>query len=162
MTEQTDPPPALPPALAELLTGNCYCLAARRASRRMFRLYDAMIAETGVTMSQLGAMAWIKGLRAPTVAKLSKYLDLEQSAVSRLLMPLERDGYVTRADHARDKRKRVLALTEKGEATVARGAEGWAEAQRLIEAEARTDLATLMTGLNGLAAAQELGSGPRD
>ncbi len=146
----------LSPQLAELLTGNCYCLAARRASRRMFRLYDAAIADTGLSMSQLGAMAWIKGLRAPTVAKLSKYLDLEQSAVSRLLMPLERDGYVIRADHARDKRKKVLVLTDKGETTLVQGAEGWAAAQRRIEAETTTDLDTLMSGLNALAAAQGL------
>ncbi|MBV7407640.1 MarR family winged helix-turn-helix transcriptional regulator [Maritimibacter sp. DP1N21-5] len=144
------------PELAELLTGNCYCLTARRASRRMLRLYDAAIAGTGVTMSQLAAMAWIKGMRAPTVQKLSRNMDLEQSAMSRLLMPLERDGLVIRADHAQDKRKKVLALTAAGETALETGAKAWAKAQRQVEAEMEADLATLMSGINALAAGQGL------
>ena len=35
------------PELAELMTGACYCLATRRASRRMIRTYDAALLGRG-------------------------------------------------------------------------------------------------------------------
>ncbi|MBV7377822.1 MarR family winged helix-turn-helix transcriptional regulator [Maritimibacter dapengensis] len=143
----------LSPALAELLSGSCYCLAVRRASRRMIRLYDAALGELGLSISQLGTLAWIKALRVPTVQKIADYMEMDQSAMSRGLVPLERSGYVMGAPHPEDKRRRVLALTESGEAALAQGAEAWAEAQREVEAEQAEggNLAALMTSLNGLA-----------
>ena len=117
----TDLSEDMTPELAELLTGNCYCLAVRRASRRMVRLYDAALAERGLTISQLAMLAWVKGLRTPTVQKIADYMEMDQSAASRGIKPLERDGLIASAPHPRDKRKSVLALTEYGEARLAAG-----------------------------------------
>ncbi|EAQ13453.1 DNA-binding MarR family transcriptional regulator [Maritimibacter alkaliphilus HTCC2654] len=139
----TDLSEDMTPELAELLTGNCYCLAVRRASRRMVRLYDAALAERGLTISQLAMLAWVKGLRTPTVQKIADYMEMDQSAASRGIKPLERDGLIASAPHPRDKRKSVLALTEDGEARLAAGAAAWATAQRQVEAE--------MTPMGGLA-----------
>lgn len=143
----------LPPALAELLTGSCYCLAVRRASRRMIRAYDAALSEEGLSISQLATLAWIKALRVPTVQKIADYMEMDQSATSRGLAPLERDGLVTSTPHSEDKRRRVLALTETGEAVLEKGAEAWSEAQRKVEAEQNEhgDLARLMSQINALA-----------
>lgn len=145
------------PELAELLTGNCYCLAVRRASRRMVRKYDAALAERGLTISQLAMLAWVKGLRTPTVQKIADYMEMDQSAASRGIKPLERDGLITSAPHPHDKRKSVLALTEEGTARLADGAQAWATAQRQVEAEMTTEggLAMLIGEINTLAKADE-------
>ncbi|MAM62026.1 MarR family winged helix-turn-helix transcriptional regulator [Maritimibacter sp. UBA3975] len=141
------------PELAELLTGSCYCLAVRRASRRMVRLYDAALAERGLTISQLAMLAWVKGLRTPTVQKIADCMEMDQSAASRGIRPLEREGLVTSAPHPRDKRKSVLALTEEGVARLTDGAAAWSTAQRQVEAEMSPDtgLAQLFTEINALA-----------
>lgn len=125
----------LSPALAEFMTGNCYALAVRRASRRLIRLYDGALDQTGLTVSQLATLAWIKALKRPTVQKIADYMEMDQSAMSRGLAPLERDGLVAGAPHPTDKRRRVLSLTEAGEAALAQGAEAWETAQRQVEAQ---------------------------
>ncbi len=142
----------LTPELAELLSGSCYCLAVRRASRRMVRLYDAALADEGLTISQLGTLAWIKALRVPTVQKIADYMEMDQSAMSRGLAPLERDGLVTSRPDDKDKRRRILALSEAGDAALTKGAKAWAEAQRQVEAETENaDLAMMISGINALA-----------
>lgn len=143
------------PALAELLTGTCYCLATRRASRRMIRLYDAALARHELTVSQLGTMAWIRYLRAPTVQRIADLMEMDQSALSRGLMPLEREGLVTSAPDETDKRKKVLALTEEGARRLTAAAEDWKAAQDEVERQQHdigSDIHHLIAGVNGLAA----------
>ncbi|MGH1453903.1 MAG: MarR family winged helix-turn-helix transcriptional regulator [Paracoccaceae bacterium] len=146
------------PELAELMTGACYCLATRRASRRMIRTYDAALAGQGLTISQLATLAWVKGLRKPTVQKIADLMEMDQSALSRGLVPLDRDGLISSSPDAKDKRKRVLALTAKGETALTKGAVEWAKAQRQIEEELAArgdDLARLLSGINALAVTGE-------
>lgn len=154
MSERID---AETPALAELLTGSCYCLATRRASRRMIRIYDAALDRHGLTVSQLGTMAWIRYLRRPSVQRIANLMEMDQSALSRGLMPLERAGLVQSVPDQEDKRKKVLSLTEAGRAKLVAAAEDWATAQREVEAQqARqgADLAALIAGVNALAAGE--------
>ncbi|EAQ03780.1 transcriptional regulator, MarR family protein [Pseudooceanicola batsensis HTCC2597] len=142
------------PALAELLSGSCYCLATRRASRRLVRLYDAALADHGLTISQLATLAWIRHLRKPTVQKIADLMEMDQSALSRGLMPLERAGLVTSQPDDMDKRKKVLALTEAGNSRLVAAAEDWSAAQREVEADQarrHADIARLISGINGLA-----------
>ena len=142
------------PELAELMTGSCYCLATRRASRRMIRIYDAELAALGLTISQLATLAWVKALRKPTVQGIADLMEMDQSALSRGLMPLEREGLVGSAPDADDKRRRVLSLTQAGEAALEAGATAWARAQRRVEADHAgpdSDLAQLFSEINDLA-----------
>ncbi|MGI3169485.1 MarR family winged helix-turn-helix transcriptional regulator [Pseudooceanicola sp. C21-150M6] len=148
----------VPPALAELLTGSCYCLAVRRASRRMIRLYDAALAEHGLTISQLALLAWVLYLRKPTVQKVAGLMEMDQSALSRGMVPLEREGLVTAAPDPDDKRKKVLSLTGEGQRRLVAGAEAWQRAQRQVEEEEARDgmdMASLMARVNALVATEK-------
>lgn len=145
-------------ALSDLLSGSCYCLATRRASRRMVRLYDAALQAHGLTVSQLGTMAWVRYLRKPTVQKIADLMEMDQSALSRGLMPLEREGLVASAPDEKDKRKKVLHLTEAGEARLVAAAEDWKKAQdevARLQAKMGADIAALIAGVNDLAKAAE-------
>ena len=149
--------PVETPALADLLSGSCYCLATRRASRRMIRLYDGALEKHGLTVSQLGTMAWIRYLKVPTVQKIADLMEMDQSALSRGLMPLERSGLVTSTPDDKDRRKKLLALTDAGRAVLIAAAEDWKAVQVEVEqqqAEQQTDLAALMAGINDLARAE--------
>ena len=151
---------AMSPELAELMTGSCYCLATRRASRRMIRIYDAELAALGLTISQLATLAWVKALRKPTVQRIADLMEMDQSALSRGLMPLERAEMITSAPDPGDKRRRLLGLTAAGEAALDQGAVAWARAQRRIEAEQSApegELAALFTRINALAQAGRAG-----
>lgn len=153
----SDRVPTETPALADLLSGSCYCLATRRASRRMIRLYDAALAKHGLTVSQLGTLAWVRFLRKPTVQRIADLMEMDQSALSRGLMPLERSGLVTSTPDEKDRRKKLLALTDAGKAVLVVAAEDWKAVQIEIEqqqAEQQTDLAALIAGINDLARAE--------
>ena len=153
----SDRMPAETPALADLLSGSCYCLATRRASRRMIRLYDAALAKHGLTVSQLGTLAWVRFLRKPTVQRIADLMEMDQSALSRGLMPLERSGLVTSTPDDKDRRKKLLALTDAGRAVLIAAAEDWKAVQVEVEqqqAEQQTDLPALMAGINDLARAE--------
>lgn len=143
------------PALAELLTGSCYCLATRRASRRLVRLYDAALADHDLTISQLATLAWIRHLRHPTVQRIADLMEMDQSALSRGLMPLERAGLVSSAPDEKDKRKRVLFLTEEGDQRLIAASADWQKAQDEVarqQADIGADVTRLMARINGLAA----------
>lgn len=150
--------PAETPALAELLTGSCYCLATRRASRRLVRIYDAALDPHGLTISQLSTLAWIRFLRKPTVQRIADLLEMDQSALSRGLAPLERQGLVSSAPDDKDKRKKVLSLTDAGRDRLIAAAEDWKTAQEEVErqqARMGADLKRLMAAINDLAVAEE-------
>ncbi|WP_375174346.1 MarR family winged helix-turn-helix transcriptional regulator [Pseudooceanicola sp.] len=145
------------PALADLLSGSCYCLATRRASRRMIRLYDAALERHGLTISQLATLAWVRFLRKPTVQKIADLMEMDQSALSRGLMPLEREGLVTSAPDEKDRRKKVLSLTEEGDTRLVAAAEDWKRAQEDVERQQQklgADISALMAGINELAVAE--------
>ena len=158
MNHVSDRETAQTPALADLLSGSCYCLATRRASRRMIRLYDAALDAHGLTISQLATLAWISYLRKPTVQQIADLMEMDQSALSRGLMPLEREGLVTSTPDEKDKRKKVLSLTETGQEKLVAAAEDWKRAQCEVEAqqaELGADISDLMAGINDLAKAEE-------
>lgn len=52
--------------------------------------------------------------RPATVGEISERLDLTKQAVSKMCDSLVERGYVSRAPHDRDRRRLILALTEKG------------------------------------------------
>ncbi|WP_273283190.1 MarR family winged helix-turn-helix transcriptional regulator [Pseudooceanicola atlanticus] len=146
------------PALAELLSGSCYCLATRRASRRMIRRYDAALAQHGLTISQLATLAWIRFLRRPSVQRIADLMEMDQSALSRGLGPLQREDLITTAPDPEDKRKKILSLTDAGEARLIAAAADWQKAQREVEAEQEkigNDVTRMMAEINALAAPDE-------
>mgnify|MGYP001627755589 CR=1 FL=1 len=150
--------PAETPALTELLSGSCYCLATRRASRRMIRLYDGALEPHGVTISQLATLAWVRYLHRPTVQRIADLMEMDQSALSRGLMPLEREGLVASEPDEKDKRKKVLHLTEEGRNRLISAAQDWKQAQDEVARQQEklgADINRLMAGVNDLAIADD-------
>ncbi|GGM04140.1 hypothetical protein GCM10011534_27360 [Pseudooceanicola nanhaiensis] len=131
---------AVTPAFEELMSGACYCLALRRASRRMIRLYDKVLEEHGLTIAQFSLLPWIHAMKRPTVQRLAEKAQMDQSTLSRGLALLERDGFVTSDVDPEDRRKRILRLTDEGRRRMVAAAEAWKQAQ--------DEVATAMEGVS--------------
>ena len=125
------------PELAEALSGACHCLSARKWARRLTRLYDEHLAAFGLTVGQFGIMTMIAYQGGASLQELADALDLDQSALSRGIAPLEREGIVSSGADPRDGRRRVLSLTEAGELKLSAAAKGWKAAQTLAEQKIR-------------------------
>ena len=132
-----------PPSAAVLnaTQGACFCRRVRRTANRLTRYYDRELAPHGLTVGQFGMLATLCAIDGASVQTLADGLDMNQSALSRGLAPLEREGLIASTPDARDGRKRQLSLTDAGHARFAQAAETWQRAQdRIAEALDALDL----------------------
>lgn len=115
--------------------GGCHAFAARRHARLISLRYDSALARHGLTIGQFSMLSALAGAGRMPVTALAKLMGLEQSATSRGLAPLVRDGLVAMRPGRKDKRIRVISLTDAGIARLNDAAASWADVQDTISAE---------------------------
>ena len=77
------------------------------------------VAKLDIGFTQLAALYAVSGPETLTVGDLAERLGRSPSATSRLVDGLVRRGYLRRSEEVADRRQRVLALTDEGQAVVA-------------------------------------------
>ena len=106
----------------------CAAGTLRRATRSIARLYDARLAEVGLTTTQFSILRSLH--QAPEPVPLSELADeqvFERTSLYRALEPLRRQKLIViSAGHGRAK---VVALTALGAKRVAAALPHWEEAQ---------------------------------
>jgi len=98
------------------------------ANRLFFRLYQCanMLHKTGsraveaegLTTQQwavLGALSREKALGGMSIGDLARYLMVSRQNLAGLLSRMERDGHVTVAPDTRDRRSRIVRMTQSGQ-----------------------------------------------
>ncbi|WP_417317045.1 MarR family winged helix-turn-helix transcriptional regulator [Emcibacter sp.] len=109
----------------------CVCLNIRKASRAVTRLYDEALHETGIRYTQLIILMVLDHLENITVSGLAEELVMDTSTVARNLRPLEKQKLIT-VIPGKDRRQRIVSLTDKGRDVVADGLNYWRVAQQKI------------------------------
>lgn len=122
-------------AATEALTGVCFCLGVRKAARRVSRLYDEALAPYGLTIGQFGILAHIEADDGQSVQDLADRLDMDQSALSRGIRPIERTGLLISRSDPSDRRRRVLVLSRAGKRRFDEAAQAWQRVQTAIAAQ---------------------------
>jgi DNA-binding MarR family transcriptional regulator len=112
----------------------CSCTALRKATRRVSQLYDAALASSGLKTTQRAILAQIDRAKTTTVGNLAEALVMDSGALAHNLKPLERDGLVTIEIDAKDRRNRLVTLTDAGRAKLSETDILWAHAQRGFDA----------------------------
>jgi DNA-binding MarR family transcriptional regulator len=108
----------------------CHCFAVRKAARRISRMYDAYLQPTGLRVTQFLLLAALDELRSVSVNGLAERLDIERTAMGKMVGFLERDGFVRIQSSPTDGRSRIVELTPEGRALHDSAALLWSEAQR--------------------------------
>jgi DNA-binding MarR family transcriptional regulator len=111
----------------------CNCAALRQAARRVTKIYDDALAPSGLGVNQFSILARLSLVGPSTIQDLARLLVMDRSTLGHLLRPLEKRGLVTLEISDQDRRSRILAMTQAGEAAVARARQLWAAAQRRFE-----------------------------
>jgi DNA-binding MarR family transcriptional regulator len=106
------------------LTG-CTCLQLRKLTRLVTQIYDERLSSVGLTCTQFSVLSYIKLKPDFTVGELAAALVMDPTTVTRVLRPLERDGYLELRESPSDRRQRVVTLTKKGRATFSRAVPVW-------------------------------------
>lgn len=112
----------------------CHCTLLRKATRRLSRLYDMAVAPSGLKTTQAAILAEINRSQPCPVGALAEALVMDAGALAHTLKPLERDGFVTIAVDARDRRNRLVSLTPAGHQKMEETQLLLAEAHRGFEA----------------------------
>lgn len=119
----------MPPENQPIGIDQCNCFAVRKAARQISRLYDACLQPSGLRITQFLILATLNEQRSASVNALAERLDIERTAMGKMIGFLERDGFVTMRPSPTDGRIRIVELTPEGTDLFERAAPLWREAQ---------------------------------
>ena len=129
------------------MTVNCYCIALRRAERKVTSIYDEALKPAGVNIAQFSLLRAIDRSMPVSLSKLGKLTELDRSTVGRNVRVLSRMALVKML-HGEDQREAVVVLTEKARNALVVGAPLWLEAQQKIENTLGVTIAKRLRGLS--------------
>jgi DNA-binding MarR family transcriptional regulator len=114
----------------------CTCGSLRKASRRISQFYDAALAPVGIKSTQFSILAEVErgSIEGPlSMCELATAMVMDRSTLGHNLRPLERDDLLCLRLTLTDRRKRHVALTKKGKATLLRARRLWRTAEGRFE-----------------------------
>jgi DNA-binding MarR family transcriptional regulator len=114
------------------MAAKCYCIALRKAERRVTSVYDDALRPVGVNIAQFSLMRTIEREAPISLSKIGRLAELDRSTVGRNVKVLERMGLL-KTHHGEDQREAVAVLTARGRSVLVDGATLWDEAQTKIE-----------------------------
>ncbi len=114
------------------------CLAGnlRAAARKVSRLYDDALQQSGLRITQLAVLAQVRRSEPVTASELASAMSAERSGTARDLKLLEGGGLVRGMPRTTDRRAREYSLTDLGRSTLLQAAPAW----RLAQAQARDSI----------------------
>jgi DNA-binding MarR family transcriptional regulator len=118
--------------MAESQSPACVCVNLRSAARSVTKLYDEALAPSGLLVTQFSLLRKVSAVGDIALGELAEAAGMEQSTLTRNIRPLLRDGYVRMSARPEDRRTRVVALTAKGRAALARALPLWRSTQKRI------------------------------
>lgn len=111
----------------------CLALKLRQANRVLTQIYDQDMNGQGIKITQFAMLRAIYYMGEATNRSLQEVLVLDQTTLSRNLKPLIRDGYL-QSQPGRDKREKVLQLTDEGKALFKSASKDWRHTQQQLKA----------------------------
>src|SRR5690606_26610549 len=131
----------------------CLCLHVQRAARALARRFDEALRPLGLTSGQFSLLMALNRPQPPSIQPVAQLLAMDRTTLTAALKPLEREGLIRVCVDPRDRRSRLLHLTEKGHACLALALPVWRQVHADIEADLKTISAdTLRAGLSSLSA----------
>jgi DNA-binding MarR family transcriptional regulator len=104
---------------------HCLCLHAQRAARALARRFDEVLRPLGITSGQFSLMMSLNRPEPPNMRSVASLLAMDRTTLTAALKPLERRGLVETRPDAKDRRSRLLALTDDGRALLTRAVPIW-------------------------------------
>jgi DNA-binding MarR family transcriptional regulator len=114
--------------------GDCACLRLRKITRRVTQLFDHFLEPSGLTTTQFSLLGFIDCQDRIAIGELAAMLITDPTTLTRNLRPLERLGYVEIVPDPKDRRRRTIALTAKGQTVLREATPLWRQAQARVVA----------------------------
>jgi DNA-binding MarR family transcriptional regulator len=110
----------------------CACQNLRRLTRLITRIYDQELRKAGIEVTQFGLLTGLAALGEANQKTLSAGFALDSTTLTRTLALLRREGWI-RIKPGKDRRERILRLTEAGRRQLATAQPHWQEAERRLK-----------------------------
>ena len=111
---------------------NCVCYNLRKAARATTRVYEEILKSTGLKATQFSVLM-AAHLQGPiTLTKLADLTVTERTTLTRNLTILEKKGLLD-IEAGKDRRERLVDITENGREVLMAAIPLWETAQALIE-----------------------------
>ncbi len=135
---------------------DCTCMRLRKASRRITQIFDQALAPAGVTAPQFGLLAMLQesaqgredGL---PLGVLAERMGMDPTTLNRNLKPLQAQGFLATEPDARDRRVRLVRLTEAGVASLMQALPLWREIRERVRVQVGVETLVALNGLLDLA-----------
>jgi DNA-binding MarR family transcriptional regulator len=114
-----------------MAAAGCFCLASRQAARKITRLYDQHMQESGIRATQFTILSQLMLRGEMPIGKLAGILGMERTTLTRNLAPLEQQGWIS-IRTGDDPRARIIGITGQGRSVVRRSFPFWSKAQAHI------------------------------
>src|SRR2546427_3520085 len=115
----------------------CVCTTLRMVSRAVTQLYDDILRQSGLRVTQFSILGAIARLGEANLRQLEHTLAIDQTTLTRSLKLLERNGAIDRVPHP-DGRIKAMTLTSKGRKALEAARPLWARAQARVLRELGT------------------------
>src|SRR5947208_13376839 len=111
-----------------MAAADCFCLASRQAARKITRLYDRYMQESGIRVTQFTILSQLMLRGEMPIGKLAGILGMERTTLTRNLTLLEEQGWIS-INAGDDPRARIIGITAQGRSVVRRSFPYWSKAQ---------------------------------
>jgi DNA-binding MarR family transcriptional regulator len=99
--------------VTETILAECIAIRVRLLSRALTAIYDDALRTFGLTINQFSTLVVVSRMGKATAKKVSKYMLMDPSTVSRNLERMPKEGWLKRMS-GQDARFQELLVTEKG------------------------------------------------
>jgi DNA-binding MarR family transcriptional regulator len=110
----------------------CNCAVIRQAARRVTRFYDQALASWGLRITQYPILVSLAAGGPVTMNVLAERMVMDRATLGHNLRPLEAQGLLTLTP-GKDRRSRIVALTEAGRQRLRDARPAWNAAQQAFE-----------------------------
>jgi DNA-binding MarR family transcriptional regulator len=113
----------------KLIDSPCTWFNVRRASRAVTQFFDHALQSSGLKVSQGNILGHLSVQGDVAIGDLADDLIMDRTTLTRNVQVLAKHGYIT-VTPGKDRRTRMLSITEKGEVAVQNGLPLWKEANQ--------------------------------
>lgn len=134
-----------------MVRDSCLCLHVRRAARTIARRFDDAFRPLDLTSGQYSLLMSLNRPHPPHMQDVADLLAMDRTTLTANLKPLERRGLVAIDIDLKDKRSRLLTLTDQGMALLVKAFPIWQKTQKDLNAlVTNSDSRHLLTDLISL------------